>query len=241
MTGHRLKSSLSSLAWRPAALALSAVLLVAPGAGARPSLKAVAEAAQAERPPEAASPAPRAARRAQAARRPAARVGGNPVATAGRRVGGVWRPNWWPSWLPAGSGRAGVVIRLSQQRLYVHDGRRGWTHFPVATGAYNATPRGTFRIVSKVRQPSWSYRGRFVPGGVPANPLGVCWMGLSMPRAWRGAPIGIHGTNAPWLIGQPVSRGCIRMYNRDALKLFGLVPHGTPVYIISAAPAGSMA
>ena len=38
-----------------------------------------------------------------------------------RRV--PWRPRWWPAAMPAGTGRAGVVIRLSQQRLYVHDGQ----------------------------------------------------------------------------------------------------------------------
>lgn len=221
---------LFALLSRPLLPVLLAAVALAPVAEARPSLKAVAEAArdqavQAEPSPAPAPAAPRSPARAAA---PAAA----PVQTA------VWRPAWWPSWLSAGAGRAAVVIRISRQRLYVHDGHRGWTHFPVATGAHNATPRGTFRIVSKVRQPSWSYRGRFVPGGVPENPLGVCWMGLSSPRGWRGAPIGIHGTNAPWLIGQPVSRGCIRMYNRDALKLFRMVPRGCAVYILSAASHG---
>lgn len=143
----------------------------------------------------------------------------------------VWRPRWWPAWVPAGTGQAGVIIRLARQRLYVHDGARGWTHFPVSTGAQWGTPRGTFRIVSKVKQPSWHYRGQTVPGGVPANPLGAVWMGLG-PTWWKGAPIGIHGTNAPRLIGTPVSKGCIRMFNRDAVRLFRMVPVGTPVYIL---------
>ena len=143
----------------------------------------------------------------------------------------VWRPRWWPRAMPAGTGRAGIVIRLRQQRLYLHDGRKLWTHFPISTGADYSTPQGWYRVVSKVRRPSWTYNGMHVPGGVAENPLGVCWLGLGMPRWWRGAPIGMHGTNAPWLIGRPVSRGCIRMRNRDALKLYRTVPVGCPVWI----------
>ena len=147
-----------------------------------------------------------------------------------RRV--PWRPRWWPAAMPAGTGRAGVVIRISQQRLYVHDGRKGWTWFYVSTGAGFGTPRGWYRIVSKVPQPSWTYRGIHVPGGVPENPLGVYWLGLGMPATWRGAPVGIHGTNTPWVIGRPVTRGCIRLRNRDVLRLSRMVPVGTPVWIL---------
>ena len=41
---------------------------------------------------------------------------------------------------------------------------------------------------------------------------------------------GIHGTNQEWVIGTKASHGCIRMYNRDVLKLFPQVPMGTMVY-----------
>jgi lipoprotein-anchoring transpeptidase ErfK/SrfK len=126
----------------------------------------------------------------------------------------------------------GVIIRLSQQRLYVHDGRKGWTWFSISTGARFPTPQGTYRIVTKVRNPTWSYRGQTVPGGTRANPLGVVWLGLGMPARWTGAPIGMHGTNAPWLIGQPASKGCIRLRNADALRLYRMVPLGCRVYIV---------
>lgn len=143
-----------------------------------------------------------------------------------------WRPKWWPAAMPAGTGRAGIVIRLSQQRLYVHDGYRGWTWFYVSTGAGWGTPQGWYRVISKVPRPSWTYRGQHVPGGVPANPLGACWLGLGMPSWWKGAPVGIHGTNTPWVIGRPVTRGCIRLRNQDALRLYRMVPVGTPVWIL---------
>lgn len=160
---------------------------------------------------------------------PGLRVRAEQPAPAWRRP---WRPRWWPRAMPAGTGQAGIVIRLRQQRLYLHDGRKLWTHFPISTGAHYATPQGWYKVVTKARQPAWNYKGQHVPGGIPENPLGVCWLGLSMPRWWQGAPIGMHGTNAPWLIGRPVSKGCIRMRNRDALRLYRTVPLGCPVWIL---------
>jgi lipoprotein-anchoring transpeptidase ErfK/SrfK len=41
--------------------------------------------------------------------------------------------------------------------------------------------------------------------------------------------IAIHGTNAPELLGQPVSAGCIRMTNEMARLLYHEVNVGTPV------------
>jgi lipoprotein-anchoring transpeptidase ErfK/SrfK len=54
----------------------------------------------------------------------------------------------------------------------------------------------------------------YVRGGDPRNPLGVraLYLGSSLYR--------IHGTDAPWLIGQEVSKGCIRMHNADVIDLY---------------------
>jgi hypothetical protein len=41
----------------------------------------------------------------------------------------------------------------------------------------------------------------------------------------------IHGTNEETSIGDAVSHGCIRMFNEDVLRLYEVVPIGTPVYI----------
>jgi lipoprotein-anchoring transpeptidase ErfK/SrfK len=148
--------------------------------------------------------------------------------TPARQVG--WRPRWWPVGLR--TDRPVIVIRLRQQRLYLQDGRKKFMAFSVSTGAGRPTPRGFYQIVEKIRRPAWTYKGHHVPGGIPGNPLGVCWMGLGMPRWWTGAPIGMHGTNAPWVIGHPASHGCIRLRNEDALRLYRLVPVGCPVCII---------
>jgi hypothetical protein len=41
----------------------------------------------------------------------------------------------------------------------------------------------------------------------------------------------IHGTDAPWTIGQAVSKGCIRMFNKDVLDLYPRVPVGARVTV----------
>lgn len=41
----------------------------------------------------------------------------------------------------------------------------------------------------------------------------------------------IHGTPDTTVLGQPGSKGCVRMYNHDLLELFGLIPAGTMVSI----------
>ena len=36
----------------------------------------------------------------------------------------------------------------------------------------------------------------------------------------------------PWLLGQAVSHGCVRVANADILRIARLVPTGTPVRIV---------
>lgn len=43
----------------------------------------------------------------------------------------------------------------------------------------------------------------------------------------------IHGTPEEGLLGQPASKGCIRMSNKDVIELFEMVPVGTPVNILN--------
>lgn len=84
--------------------------------------------------------------------------------------------------------------------------------FPVAVGKPSTpTPVGTFSILQKTMN----------PGGV----FGTRWMRFT-DRAH-----GIHGTDQPWLIGQAVSNGCVRMRNEDVELLYSLVTIGTPVVV----------
>ena len=43
--------------------------------------------------------------------------------------------------------------------------------------------------------------------------------------------MGIHGTDEPGLIPGRVSHGCIRLRNRDIVRLAQLMPVGTPLTI----------
>ncbi|QDR83108.1 L,D-transpeptidase [Sporomusa termitida] len=106
-----------------------------------------------------------------------------------------------------------IKISLSRRTLtLIKDGRLIKT-YPVGVGKVStATPTGNFLIVSKVSN----------PGG----PFGAIWMGLNQPH------YGIHGTNNPSSIGGAVSKGCIRMYNQDALELSRMISVGTPVTIL---------
>jgi lipoprotein-anchoring transpeptidase ErfK/SrfK len=50
---------------------------------------------------------------------------------------------------------------------------------------------------------------------------------------WPGGGIvGIHGTNAPHLLGQAVSHGCVRLPNAQASRLRRLAPLGTPIDVV---------
>jgi lipoprotein-anchoring transpeptidase ErfK/SrfK len=46
-----------------------------------------------------------------------------------------------------------------------------------------------------------------------------------------GGVVGIHGTNTPGILPGRVSHGCVRMKNGAVLRLFRLMPLGTPVAI----------
>jgi lipoprotein-anchoring transpeptidase ErfK/SrfK len=127
-----------------------------------------------------------------------------------------------------------ITINRSTNRLTLYDDGKLRRSFPVATGqAIYPTPRGTFHIVVKYRNPwwypptssSWAQGLKPVPPG-PSNPLGTRWMGISSPG------VGIHGTDAPSSIGYSASHGCVRMQVPDAEWLFDHVDVGTTVHIV---------
>lgn len=85
------------------------------------------------------------------------------------------------------------------------------------------TPRGRFYIRNKLVR----YRSKF---------YGPLAFGTSARSAvltdWPdGGFVGVHGTDRPDLIPGQVSHGCIRMRNRDIVRLGRLMPVGTPVTI----------
>jgi len=119
-----------------------------------------------------------------------------------------------------------IVINVPAKRLSLVQGATLVRAYPVAIGRpWTQTPRGSFRILQKAKDPTWAPKGRKpVPPG-PGNPLGHRWMRIS------ASGYGIHATNEPNSIGQARSHGCIRMSRADAEDLFDRVVLGTPVEI----------
>ncbi len=116
-----------------------------------------------------------------------------------------------------------IVVSIPDRKLAVLEGDRVVKIFRTAVGAsHSPSPRGAFRIVNQIEDPTWYTKGRIVPPG-RSNPLGTRWMGLSV----KG--YGIHGTNRPSSIGHNASHGCIRMKNQDVERLFEMVSVGDEV------------
>jgi lipoprotein-anchoring transpeptidase ErfK/SrfK len=108
--------------------------------------------------------------------------------------------------------RANILITTSSRQLTLFNGNAPVHQYPVGIGkSTTPTPLGDYAIALKLMN----------PGGM----LGTRWLGLNYDS------YGIHGTNQPWLIGNMVSHGCIRMHNSSVEELFTLVRVGTPVYI----------
>lgn len=128
-----------------------------------------------------------------------------------------------------------IRINIPEYRLYLYHGTELYRSFYVAVGKSDSpSPIGSFWVINKVLNPTWypSKRQPVPPG--PNNPLGKYWLGLNRPG------YGIHGNNAEWSIGSPVSQGCFRMYNHDIEVLFNLVLPGTPVEIEYRTVVGEM-
>lgn len=112
-----------------------------------------------------------------------------------------------------------LVIDLSRRRVTLYVDGEKVKEYPVAIGTpEDPSPVGEFRVVHKDR--GWG-------GG-----FGERWMGLNVP--W--GIYGMHGTNKPYSVGTIASHGCFRMFNRNVIELFPLVPLGTPVHILGPEP-----
>ena len=128
-----------------------------------------------------------------------------------------------------------IIVSFGDKRLYLVHRRGEAISYPIAIPREKSRWQGVTSVSSKRVNPSWTPTSEMrrenprlpvhVPGGHPLNPLGVraLYLGSSMYR--------IHGTDAPWTIGEAVSKGCIRLYNEDVLDLYQRVPIGMRVTV----------
>lgn len=166
--------------------------------------------------------------------------------------------------LSAGGGAASqveVVVKISEQKLYLVKGERIVRTYPVSTSKFGIgnqagsfkTPLGKHRVAEKIgagapihtifKERVNTRRTAAVDRTLKGAPYDdvttrILWLEGLEPGVNRGPGIDskdrfiyIHGTPSEGLIGRLASNGCVRMYNKDVIELFDLVPEGAPVII----------
>jgi lipoprotein-anchoring transpeptidase ErfK/SrfK len=127
-----------------------------------------------------------------------------------------------------------IIVRHREKRLYYVLGNGQAIQYGVAVGREGAAWSGTSVVSNKREWPSWTPTPailarqpnlpRHMEGG-PQNPMGAraLYLGDTLYR--------IHGTNEPWMIGEEVSSGCIRMTNEDVIDLYERTRMGATVIV----------
>ena len=119
-----------------------------------------------------------------------------------------------------------IVVDKSQNILILKSDDEIIKIYIVSTGINNSTPKGNFKLVTKLVNPVWYKDGKAIPPDSPDNILGSRWMGFDL------VDYGIHGTTEPETLGQQITQGCVRMSNSDVEELFTIVPTGTEVTVV---------
>jgi L,D-transpeptidase YbiS len=135
------------------------------------------------------------------------------------------------------------------------EGRKVAAEFPVSTSKFGLgfaegsfkTPTGRFRIARKIGGSAalWTIFRARKNTGRKAKPGGkedlvltriLTLDGLDRRNANSLARyIYIHGTNQENLIGKPASHGCVRLRNKDMVRLYRMVKKGTALRILQKA------
>ncbi len=126
-----------------------------------------------------------------------------------------------------------IVVNTIAHTLTLYSNMEVEVEYGVAVGMSEwPTPKGTFVVLSKQKNPTWtnpgsSWAATMPPyiGPGPGNPLGTRAIQTSAPGVF------IHGTYSDWSIGYSVSHGCIRMHIPESEDLFERVEVGIPVLI----------
>jgi lipoprotein-anchoring transpeptidase ErfK/SrfK len=152
--------------------------------------------------------------------------------------------NYWTDEAPGT-----IVIDPWTQHLYYVLGDDRAVRYRVGVGEQGRKFTGRATIPFKREWPTWTPTPRMLreepevyepwragmPGGLD-NPLGA--RALYLYRNGRDTLYRIHGTHAPWSVGEAVSSGCIRLFNQDAIDLYDRVDPGTRVVVLSEREAG---
>lgn len=148
------------------------------------------------------------------------------------RIAFPGRPNGRTGWVRASA----IELRPMEKRLVIYRGARRFEFWDgerlvrsgkVAVGKRGAeTPTGLFYV-------TWKFDPRIDPDWAILGDYAFETSAYSKLSDWPGGGIvGVHGTPWPWLLGQAVSHGCVRLHNRDILFLKPRVPLGMPIKIV---------
>jgi lipoprotein-anchoring transpeptidase ErfK/SrfK len=145
------------------------------------------------------------------------------------RISVPGRPNGRTGWIPAAAAdlrpvRELIQIDRSARTLALWSKGRLVLKTRVAVGRPRMeTPLGLFYVTWKL-----------VPRAPVLGKFAFETSAYSKLSEWPGGGIvGIHGTYEPQLLGQAVSHGCVRVSNRDILRLRARVGLGTPIRIVA--------
>jgi lipoprotein-anchoring transpeptidase ErfK/SrfK len=128
-----------------------------------------------------------------------------------------------------------IIVSLADRRLYYVHKKGAAISYPIGVPTGRAMWTGVEHVSQKRVNPGWTPTPEMrrenpslpshVPGGHPRNPLGVraLYLGSTLYR--------IHGTDAPWTVGQNVTHGCIRLHNSDIIDLYNRTRIGTKVIV----------
>lgn len=140
---------------------------------------------------------------------------------------------------PPGTRPMRILISLSHKTLQVYDAdSQMLAHFPCSIARrVEKRPVGQIEVVTIAPNPNYTFDPANFPDSAeaqrigrklilqpgPNNPVGVAWIGLSLPG------YGIHGSPEPEQIGRTESAGCFRLANWNAEYLLPLVYPGLKI------------
>ncbi len=151
-----------------------------------------------------------------------------PNGTPWYRISVPGRPNGRYGYIPAADAAVAptvsqIVVNVSKRTIDVFRSGKHLLHAQVAVGAPGMeTPIGHYYVQVAFKPVNDPFLGVWALETSAYSKLSD-WPG--------GGVVGIHGTNMPWLLGQAVSHGCVRVSNATASRLKHLAPVGTPVWI----------
>lgn len=131
---------------------------------------------------------------------------------------------------------AKISVSISRLEVVAYDAAGRIIFFApcsIAAEKKHLPQKGALKVTTMAANPNYTWTpddpqstvGRKILQPGPNNPVGLAWIGLSLPG------YGIHGTPYPERIGRAESHGCFRLSNWCAVRFYNLVDTGTEVLV----------